>query len=356
MPKIILHIGTYKTGSTAIQAFMRRNESTFEAQGVIYPTFRGDSQSHTFLCQAIRTNNKEGLEECTRTLRRAFHERPEATVVLSSEHFWPMNGPHLHTMLDILETISADIRVLMYVRSQGRLWASLYAQQSKSMSVRPEHKLWGRNSFIGARIANHGMYYFECLEEYAKRFGRDHVTAKIYDRKLFNGGDVITDFLAFLGSPIPVSGNSHLPDTNLSYGWKAVELSKYFAINFGEMRYKGHPAPGALRRTVTRLAKNDNLEGWLGGYACFLSANEQMRIREYYAASNRKLAEAYFGGLDPFSGEELMPTCPHFLDIPEPEIKKANRYMAEFLQQSDADLPVFLQDNSLSSTLANLDG
>ncbi len=340
MSRIVLHIGTYKTGSTAIQAFMRKNSSILQSYGVIYPVYRGDAQSHTFLRQAIRTNNKEGLAECVHTLERALEEHSGATVVLSSEHFWPMNGSDLQIMLTALQRVCPDVRVLMYVRSQGRLWASLYAQQSKSMSVRPEHRLWGANSFIGTHIANHGMYYFECLEEYAKKFGRDHVSARIYDRRLFPDADVVKDFLQFLDCPVPSTAQFGPHEANSSYGWKAVEFSKYCAILLGERRYKNHPAPGALRRTVTRLSLDDKFPGWLEGNACFLSAYDQMQIRDHYADSNRKLYAYYFGGVEHFLKEDLMPVCPRLSDIPELEIQRALKYMGEFLSRSDIQLPI----------------
>lgn len=334
MGKIVLHLGTYKTGSTAIQQFMRQNDKAFRKQGIVYPLFPKDGQSHTFLRQTIYRDDPEGLRQCLEIMRRAFQDDPDATIVLSSEHFWPMNGPRLHAFLDALQSVSSNVHTLIYLRRQDHLWASLYAQQSKGMGVRPEHQLWGKKGYIGQDIAEHGMYYFEVVEEYARRFGRERVAPRVYDRKLFTDGDVVKDFVEFVGGTIPDPARDDAADTNQSFGWKAVEFSKYCAVKFGKQRYKNDPAPAAMRRAILRLAREDGFPEWFGKAPNYLSLDEQKRIIEHYRPSNEKLFEAYFSGRDAFANAGWLTLCPYSVDdIPDHELKRAFEYMALYLSQ-----------------------
>jgi hypothetical protein len=348
MRKIILHIGTYKTGSTAIQAFMRQNERSFRSRGILYPTFQGDTRSHTFLRKAVWDDDTAGVRDCIDILQRAFAKRPNATVVLSSEHFWPLRAAPLQRMLDELTSITHNIHTVMYVRPQDRLWSSLYAQEAKFMRVRPEHELWGAKGFVSQGIIE-GMYYFECLEAYAGRFGRENVTARLYNRKLFPQGDVVEDFLSFLGVSVR-SWPWHGKERNESYGWKAVEFSKHCAVHYARKagrdvfaRNVNSAISTAMRQAVLRLATRDGFPDWLGKVPNYLSPDDQRAIHAHYAESNANLFKHYFGGKDVFHTDDLLPACPYkFADIPRNELQLAFRYMNE----------AFTQNRTLLSELA----
>ncbi|MCF4167273.1 hypothetical protein L2U69_16615 [Zavarzinia compransoris] len=343
MARVILHIGTYKTGSTAIQSFMRKNEAAFAQQSIYYPTFKGDSQNHTFLRTSLMQEDAANVADCRDVLQRCVDADPNATIVLSSEHYWPLHGPKLQEMLDVIEKVCPDITTVIYLRRQDKLWASLYAQMAKSMSIRPEHALWGQKGFVGADIAEHGMYYFECLEEYANRFGREKVVARLYERRMFPNGDAVEDFVQFIGGKMPADPIGGDDDTNLSFAWKAVEFSKYcavqYAARFGRKKKWIGPVSGAMRDTVARLQREEGFTDWIGKAPLYLPPDEQLKIVEHYRPSNEKLFEHYFGGQDVFGSGDTQKPCPYGLaDIPEVELRRGFELMTWWLARKVGNL------------------
>lgn len=93
-PRIVLHIGPHKTGTTSIQDFLSRNRDALLARGIDFPLFgrteRGAQAHRHFSAYArdIPAEHPDGFAA-------ALHAwRPEAAgCILSSEDFWFASTP-----------------------------------------------------------------------------------------------------------------------------------------------------------------------------------------------------------------------------------------------------------------------
>ncbi|WP_157665439.1 hypothetical protein [Cyanobium sp. NIES-981] len=118
----------------------------------------------------------------------------------------------------------------------------------------------------------------------------------MYDPSGFPGGNIILDFMRLLGLENPTLPSPPSGYRNKSWGWKAVEFSKYIAFSYWERLRKDPPFKrsmfNALISTVnsTCLASKSD---WLGKAPVYLDEQEQENLYLYYERDNMVLKERY---------------------------------------------------------------
>ena len=209
MPKLILHIGTHKTGTTSVQRFLAANREQLRAQGLYYPSTDvggrfTDQYAHHLIAHAI-ANTGESLGRTDQDARAFFDAVRESTaegetVVISAE---PM---YRHVLRDeeglsrgrrayiraVREAIGDfDVTVYAMVRRQDLFLESLYSEQ---IMVRPFAEDVDHFLSVRARQAD----YAARLAEWGAEFGQDRIKVRPYERSEF-GESLEGYFLEWLG-------------------------------------------------------------------------------------------------------------------------------------------------------------
>lgn len=327
--RIFLHIGVWKTGSTAIQTFLAKNADSLLQRGVMIPDYARNMREYNHLFERLAARDEAGVEAVANQLSRDIDTHDPDTLVISSEHFWHAPPDVIERVADLLRHYSPDVQVIAYIRPQDDMWASLYAQQAKFFRVRSTDAVWGNGDYIGPAIGENALFYHRCFSVYAQIFGENAVKPKVYDRSSFTDGDVVQDFLDLIGVEDRSGLLASERDENSSFGWKGVALSIWLAdrlqagdIAFDDQRVAGKALRFAMRDTGLRF---DDL-GWYGKAPECFGPDERARIRDHYAADTQALAETYFGGEDPFAPPSTNPADPFDLaQIPEVELSFAKR-------------------------------
>src|SRR5262249_25059988 len=132
---LYLHIGTEKTGTTSIQAFLDRNRSRLRMQGVLYPSLPGPANQIALSAAALEEPRGEvtrlfGLkspEDIARfrarisgLLARACEGSDCTNAVLSNEHCSSRlrYEGEVQTLHDVLRPLFARIFIVVYLRRQ----------------------------------------------------------------------------------------------------------------------------------------------------------------------------------------------------------------------------------------------
>lgn len=231
--RVILHIGTEKTGTTSIQAALNADRRALKAKGILYPSLLG-STNHSelyvlsgaalpgddvLLWEETRTglSGRKYVAACTESFLSEVSEGRYHTLVLSCE-FFHSRVASSEMVLDAIESLCGyipSVRVLVYLRRQDELAVSAFSTRIKMGDV-------GRifDLPIYSRNENY-LNYRKLIELYQCCFGRDSVSPRIYDRTRLIGGDVVRDFYsaAALGiSPSVVhQKNVSLSDTEARF-------------------------------------------------------------------------------------------------------------------------------------------
>ena len=201
--KCFLHIGTHKTGTTALQAWLSDNERQLQDRGVLYPkagrpvACGGQHNIAWELNGDPRFNPVHGtLEKLTIEMRNSSSQ----FVVLSSEDF-----EYLYTCHDALERIKAtieaagfQIEILICFREQKEYAGSLYRELLKH-GLSTSYRSFLRDIFKSGRYTMNGIWRFcfayeELVQTFEKVFGRSQLHVMTY-----SSSHMLENFLACCG-------------------------------------------------------------------------------------------------------------------------------------------------------------
>ncbi|MBT9289927.1 hypothetical protein [Prosthecodimorpha staleyi] len=213
MPRLVLHIGMSKTGSTSIETTFDASRPILERHGIDYLDM---GQNHSRLMTVVATNKVEPLKgDVTRILgieRRdtnydaatviaAVRERlqsPRApTVVISGQGLFRYGREKCAALRDFVRPHFDEVRVVAYLRDPTS-WASSRAQELMKRGITQDQlarELEERPA--DAQLLPH---YRASAEAYCEAFGRENVDLRLFDRKVFVNGDLLADFCAAIGA------------------------------------------------------------------------------------------------------------------------------------------------------------
>lgn len=191
--RLTLHIGANKTGSSAIQRFLRLNAATLRGMGYLVPSKTleptgvvSGEQAFTFGRMIASREHAE-----LRARLRALAGLAERAVLVSAENLAnEMMHQHFHKILDGLAC-----RVILYIRRQDEFLLSSWQQWHSKLES--DVNAW----LIGVL---HRMGHWQvCIEGWESVVGPGNVVVRLYQRADLPNGDVIDDFIATadLGAP-----------------------------------------------------------------------------------------------------------------------------------------------------------
>lgn len=180
---LILHIGSPKTGTTALQQFLHSNADALRKAGVNYMTAARTHIAHNPLAQAVPQGK---AAELVAQIVEEYDANPDMTHVVSSEIMFRVvvaNG--LRGLFP--DHIARNTKVICYLRRQDRYAEVLYKQLAKNALVPND-----RTSFLAGQIKK--LAFTNFLDVYAEMFGTENIRIKPFDRKAFKDGDIVADF------------------------------------------------------------------------------------------------------------------------------------------------------------------
>lgn len=192
--KIILHVGTMKTGSTSIQETLALNKNNLLKNKILYPSF-GKSMNHDYLATSLcgfenldirgrlkfknsRSLYNKYLETKWRDLKREIQKTRPDTVILSSENIFNIvNTGDLKKFKSQLAELSNNITVIVYIRRPSDFYLSNVQQTIKFYSNFDYPKPYSIK---------------ETLDNLNNSF--DDLKVFAYEYSHFQGDDVVSDF------------------------------------------------------------------------------------------------------------------------------------------------------------------
>jgi hypothetical protein len=212
MRTAILHIGTEKTGSTTIQAFLAANRDRLKELGFAYPSCTGtpDSRALTFYaldparCEDLHLEagltTVEARLEAAQLLETRLAEELAGlppgvhTVIFSSEHCHSRvrNQDELERLRALLLRHFERVRIIVYLRRQDRLAVSNY---STMMYGGGSHR-----QVLPAVDGTDGFYNYEAvLDRWSAVFSPETIQPRLFEAKELVDGDLLSDFGAACG-------------------------------------------------------------------------------------------------------------------------------------------------------------
>jgi len=316
MHKAIIHIGTEKTGSTAIQNYLYKNLDVLVKKHSVFFPYRSVGLISNFRMvlyakaeldlNLVRLENnsfksslnksesqadwKERISQEHRKAVKKFQRfKKESLVVYSSEHFHSRvhDEADLQYLKDYLDTMYDEVTVLCYTRRQDRLALSAYNSAVQGGFSR---------EFKFSNIPPTGYYYdyLSLMQRWTNVFGFDNIDAVIFDPKSAKDGDVVKDFERRIGID-----DSKVSTDDLQYHRSNERLSQtalQVLVSFNLLENTDSRLHGfqkdALRQAMIREAHHIDDD-----FGQILPARaDAIEFYERYKASNEAYADKWLGG------------------------------------------------------------
>lgn len=219
--RCILHIGTEKTGTKAIQTYLRSVEAKLLTSGILFPTAadRGNLSQWEFAAVAHHAPWKQDIgrvfgitdalsqieftNQLRDTLTREFNANRNAdTLVISSEHFQSRltSVDDITRLRDFLALWVEQFEIIVYFRRQDQMALSFMSTRLKS-SVKIH-----ANDYLRTMGSTPNYYlYDQIFSRWSEVFGKSNIQARIYDPAEWIAGDLTEDFCRSVDLPHPAS-------------------------------------------------------------------------------------------------------------------------------------------------------
>ncbi|MGZ8363253.1 MAG: hypothetical protein ACXW3D_05220 [Caulobacteraceae bacterium] len=186
---IFLHIGTHKTGTTAIQRVFAESRGPLRAQGLNFVQLSGcQHDAHHDLAWALgKTPSGLGMPAWDEA-RSQFADPRFDRHVISSEAFWFTDPTDV---LRELKGFDHALRIVIYLRRQDHYLEALYKQVVKIDGYAQGIDTWlEKKKFRGD--------YKSTLDRWGAVFGRNRLDVRLYDAET-GPIDAVQDFLDLTG-------------------------------------------------------------------------------------------------------------------------------------------------------------
>ncbi len=308
MAVVYLHIGTMKTGTSAIQYFLHRNEAVLRENGFCFPVTGNRAQGvalhrngHFLVYRSRNADPVQKAAEVAQARELGFKAVEEAAgqyenIVLTDEAIWQFS----HTienfwgnLVEDLKKINCELRVIVYFRRQDQMVESYWKQVVKTQQcLTMDFMDWIR----GEKYRRLYLDYYKELSAIARSVGKENIIVRVYEKGQY-GSSIYEDILGSMGLPLTEAYQFPEADNvmagNLSLQGNFVEIKR--VIN-GIREYKAlgdflyHPVMYASNYQATVHPPEQT--------TLFSSYEEQTAFLEQFQEGNRKVAEEYLGRED----------------------------------------------------------
>ncbi|WP_372370692.1 hypothetical protein [Candidatus Uabimicrobium sp. HlEnr_7] len=198
MKTLFLHIGSPKTGTSAIQVFCAQNYRILKKMGIIYPGEKKDffvdaiqgkisSGNGVFIARYFREPNNKKYQEAYREFCKQLKSKKRYTLLYSSEAFWNLKRKHFEQIYNLCDSHNCKIQIVLYLRSQKEMLLSSYAQAIKAKSLTVDIDNYYHNF-------THVLNYEKKLQILSKVFKKKNLHILKYTTH-----SLVKDFLQALG-------------------------------------------------------------------------------------------------------------------------------------------------------------
>ena len=273
MPRLFLHIGTHKTGSTAQQQLLHQHRGALAAEGILYPETGLQKHAHHGLAWASGARRPavdagflaSAFEEIAGQVRHSGD-----TVVISSEEFEFTPDPAVLAALNK----SFDVSVVIYLRKQDHCLEAAYNQHVRSYDLRFTGSIY---QFALKYDFFRRYDYASLLQPWADVFGRENVLVRPYGTPLVDS-DACADFFSLIGVSPELNRqlcgdslriNRALPASAIPY------MARINSMTLDKPQHQG--AQGLLREQMAATGGRFLRRGEAAAfYANFIPGNEEV--------------------------------------------------------------------------------
>lgn len=320
MPRLILHIGSHKTGTTSLQAALNESRSLLADQQAGVIDQKLTRNAGLLDIEGKKANFRGNLKL---VVADAFlHPLAETTVFSEEALFWLHDIEQVEALAKLLRQRFDRIDIVAYLRRQDQM---VLSHRKQVVLGRPARAFYGTDfltlpkpaEYLNRLLDFHGKL-FGC---WATAFGKEALTLVPYERDRLRERDVVADFAHRTGIRLQASMQDHNPPLGAS------EIIAGMAC--GD---RGFPQE-RLRKILKAVASGagDNRQ-------ILPTQGEARAFMEQFAASNLKLSQDFQFEGAPFTFSDRFDMYPE-TEVPDWTATEMLALLRHLLPQSPRGTP-----------------
>jgi len=284
MKTIHLHIGNYKTGSTAIQHFLGDNREAFLKQGYYIPLTGFDGTAHHEWLWALRDEKMaRPKEELYRDLRAEIEPCGYEHILASSEVFF--NGLSAEAFQEAMGD-GFQIRVICFLRRQDLFLSAFHQQMIKHWRYRITKK-----PVVKDMVKGPSVQYLESIKRWEEVCGPDNIVVLPYEKSQMADGLIGSFLLALERHVSQFSVRAEAKQVNTTIHRELLEFLRL--ANNVEMTKEEHNALLEVLSNISNRVKDSKFSKLSA-----LSPKDRQDILDHFAQDNVTIAQDYLGRQD----------------------------------------------------------
>lgn len=184
---LVIHIGSQKTGTTAIQGFLNTNQSLLKKRGVSYVSAGRKHIAHNPIVRPLLTGSGQ---EILTSIRDEISADPSCIHILSSEMFF--RGRVGSILGAAFQDLNQEVKIVGYLRRPDAYAEAMYKQKVKNGRI-------DSNPQAFLKKFRNSLHYKGILDAFTRSFGSGTVCVRPFERAQLKSGDVVHDFLDQVG-------------------------------------------------------------------------------------------------------------------------------------------------------------
>ncbi|EEX11167.1 conserved hypothetical protein [Ruegeria lacuscaerulensis ITI-1157] len=211
-----LHLGMPKTGTTALQSFLRNNAAVLSDAGLRYMEAgrqrpnSGERPKVSHNIMAFHMNqSSQPMDDFREAMGREYEEHGEKACLVSSEMFYNADLVRLAQVFS--EIPVREIRIVFYCRRYSDFFEADYKQRAKNGRLPADGSGFVRDRLAAIRANPDGHSYAGAVSRIRAAFPGVAIVPLLYERAELTNGNVIDDFLSRLGVAPPPGCSTDLP-------------------------------------------------------------------------------------------------------------------------------------------------
>lgn len=291
MGKLYLHIGTHKTGTSAIQSFLYRQEKELLEKDRLMMLKKVPNTFHTGIreCSAdsekFLADYKDFFHSQMKDISLDYFYSNEELSGDPSTHY--KNKRYIFNVLKQAVPADFDVEIIVVFRRQDAYLQSMFTQYKHHGG-----NLGFRDFFKSEYVEE--LNWLNFIEEIKEVFGEQVVLHVLpYEPSLLQSQSI----LQLVGNKLNINffkDTKKLPDTNVGFSENALKLNDRLADSL-DSPFKS--------MVLSKILQDVDNKG-VGKEYSYLSYDAKMELLSFYDESNKKLSEKYWKtdyGMDNFS-------------------------------------------------------
>lgn len=280
MRTLYLHIGTHRTATSSIQAFMHANNEILPGMGILYPY---NVRRHLQLANQI-LNGQRDVAEVARDLNaRADSRKADIHSIVLSDEDISMRGE-----LSVLKQFRDhfDVKVIFSLRRQD-LWLESWFLQNIKWQWNKSLSHCTFDEFLARRGEFHWAAYNSYVQHLEALFGKENIILQVFEKEQMRDGPVV-EFARAIGIT-SMDGLTQPPHINSSQSPMMTEFMRCLPLDEAPPNFRSHLEKACSQVDGALIKEGADSSSLLIDHAT------RLEILAEHAPGNRLLAQRYFG-------------------------------------------------------------